>query len=148
MFNRKKDYVEIPTDEREAIIEKSSKQVSRGVFYSTIIIITSFIPVFMLTGQEGKLFHPLAYTKTFILIVDAILVVTFAPVIISFFMKGKFTNEKKNPLNRILEKIYEPILRICLNWRKTTIGINIIALIVSIPLLMNLGSEFMPPLDE
>jgi len=58
MFNRKKDYVEIPTEEREAIIEKSSKQVSRGVFYSTIIIITSFLPVFMLTGQEGKLFHP------------------------------------------------------------------------------------------
>jgi len=81
MFNRRKDYarlsgrqVEIPAEEREAIIEKSSKQVSRGVFYSTIIIITSFLPVFMLTGQEGKLFHPLAYTKTFILIVDAFLV--------------------------------------------------------------------------
>ncbi len=84
------------------IIERSSKQVSRGVFYSTIIIITSFLPVFMLTGQEGKLFHPLAYTKTFILIVDAILVVTLAPVIISFFMKGKFTNERKNPINRFL----------------------------------------------
>ena len=88
MFNKKKDYVEIPTEEREAIIEKSSKQVSRGVFYSTIIIITSFLPVFMLTGQEGKLFHPLAYTKTFILIVDAFLVITLALVMISFFMRG------------------------------------------------------------
>ena len=75
--------------ERLEIIEKSSKQVSRGVFYSTIIIITSFLPVFMLTGQEGKLFHPLAYTKTFIMLVDAILVVTLAPVIISFFMKDR-----------------------------------------------------------
>src|SRR6266705_994395 len=136
MFNRKKDYVEIPSEEREAIIEKSSKQVSRGVFFSTVIIITSFLPVFMLTGQEGKLFHPLAYTKTFILIVDAILVVTLAPVIISFFMRGRFTNERKNPINRVLQKIYEPVIRTCMKWRKTTIGINILALLISIPLLM------------
>jgi copper/silver efflux system protein len=133
---------------RLQIIEKSSQQVSRGVFYSTIIIITSFLPVFMLTGQEGKLFHPLAYTKTFIMLVDAILIITLAPVLISFFMKGKFKPESSNPVNRILEKIYEPILRGCLNWRKTTLGVNIIALAVSIPLLISLGTEFMPPLDE
>jgi copper/silver efflux system protein len=144
----KKNYTPIPEQERLDIIEKSSKQVSRGVFYSTIIIITSFLPVFMLRGQEGKLFHPLAYTKTFILIVDALLVVTLAPVIISFLMKGKFRSEQRNPINRVLEKIYEPIIRVCLNWRKTTIGVNILALAVSVPLLMSLGSEFMPPLDE
>lgn len=148
LFNTKKDYVEIPAEEREAIIEKSSKQVSRGVFYSTVIIIASFLPVFMLTGQEGKLFHPLAYTKTFILIVDAFLVITLAPVLISLFMRGKFKNEKANPLTRGLEKIYEPIIRICMKWRKTTIGVNLLALAVSIPLMINLGSEFMPPLDE
>ena len=148
VFNKKKDYVEIPAEEREAIIEKSSKQVSRGVFYSTIIIITSFLPVFMLTGQEGKLFHPLAYTKTFILIVDAFLVITLAPVMISLFMRGKFKNERANPITRTLENIYEPIIRVCMEWRKTTIGINLIALAVSIPLMMSLGSEFMPPLDE
>ena len=148
VFNKKKDYVEIPAEEREAIIEKSSKQVSRGVFYSTIIIITSFLPVFMLTGQEGKLFHPLAYTKTFILIVDAFLVLTLAPVLISLFMRGKFKNEKANPLMRGLENIYEPIIRVCMKWRKTTIGINLLALVISIPLMMSLGSEFMPPLDE
>lgn len=144
----KKSYTPIPEQERLEIIEKSSKQVSRGVFYSTVIIITSFLPVFMLTGQEGKLFHPLAYTKTFILVVDALLVVTLAPVIISFLMKGKFRSENRNPINRVLEKVYEPILRVCLNWRKTTIGINILALAVSVPLLFSLGSEFMPPLDE
>lgn len=144
----KSEYVKIEEGERLEIIERSSRQVSRGVFYSTIIIITSFLPVFMLTGQEGKLFHPLAYTKTFILLVDAVLVVTLAPVIISFFMKGKFTNERKNPVNRLLEKIYEPVIRTCINWRKTTIGINILALVISIPLLMSLGREFMPPLDE
>lgn len=130
------------------IIEKSSLQVSRGVFFSTVIIVVSFLPVFMLTGQEGKLFHPLAYTKTFILIVDAILVLTLAPVLISFFMKGKFKDDNKNPINRGLERVYEPIIRWCMNWKKTTLGINILALLVSIPLIMNLGREFMPPLDE
>ncbi len=148
MTKRTKDYVDIPREERESIIEKSSKQVSRGVFYSTVIIITSFLPVFMLTGQEGKLFHPLAYTKTFILIVDAILVITLAPVMLSLFMRGKFKNEKSNPLTMVLENIYEPIIRTCLKWRKTTIGVNIIALAISVPLLISLGSEFMPPLDE
>jgi Cu(I)/Ag(I) efflux system membrane protein CusA/SilA len=147
IFSRK-SYTKIDEAERLAIIERSSKQVSRGVFYSTIIIITSFLPVFMLTGQEGKLFHPLAYTKTFIMLVDAILVVTLAPVIISFFMKGKFRDEKHNPVNRFLERIYTPVIRTCLHWRKTTIGINILALAISIPLLFSLGSEFMPPLDE
>lgn len=148
---RKKDkesYVKIPEDIRMKIIEKSSLQVSRGVFFSTVIIVVSFLPVFMLTGQEGKLFHPLAYTKTFILIVDAILVLTLAPVLISFFMKGKFKDDNKNPINRGLERVYEPIIRWCMEWKKTTLGINILALLVSIPLIMNLGREFMPPLDE
>ena len=146
LFSRK--YNKIYEAERMEIIERSSKQVSRGVFYSTIIIITSFLPVFMLTGQEGKLFHPLAYTKTFILLVDAFLVVTLAPVIISFFMKGKFTGEGKNPINRFLERIYEPVIRGCMKWRKTTIAVNILALVITVPLLMSLGTEFMPPLDE
>lgn len=148
IFKKKKDYVDVPAHEREAIIEKSSQQVSRGVFFSTVIIITSFLPVFMLTGQEGKLFHPLAYTKTFILIVDALLVITLAPVMISLFMRGKFKNESANPLTRVLEKIYEPLIRICMKWRKTTIGVNLMALTISVPLLMSLGTEFMPPLDE
>jgi Cu(I)/Ag(I) efflux system membrane protein CusA/SilA len=146
IFSRK--YTKIPDRERLDIIERSSKQVSRGVFFSTVIIITSFLPVFLLTGQEGKLFHPLAYTKTFILLVDAILVITLAPVIISFFMKGRFSDRRNNRFNHFLERIYEPIIRTCMTWRKTTIGINILALLLCIPLLMNLGREFMPPLDE
>ena len=138
----------ITEEERLAVIEKSSKQVSRGVFFATVIIITSFLPVFMLTGQEGKMFHPVAYTKTFIMIVDAILVLTLAPVLISFFMKGKFRPDNANPVNRGLEKIYTPIIRWVLKWRKTTLAINILALIISIPLIRSLGTEFMPPLDE
>ncbi|WP_298608796.1 efflux RND transporter permease subunit [uncultured Spirosoma sp.] len=143
-----KNYVEIPDEERLAIIERSSIQVSRGVFYSTIIIITSFLPVFLLTGQEGKLFHPLAWTKTFILLVDALLVVTLAPVMLSLFMKGRFKDDHANPINRFLERVYEPIIRWVMRWVKTTIGINLLALAISIPMLMSLGSEFMPPLDE
>lgn len=138
----------ISEEERMTTIGTASKQVSRGVFFSTIIIITSFLPVFMLTGQEGKLFHPLAFTKTFILVVDAVLVITLAPVLISFFMKGKFRTDSANPVNRGLERLYTPVIKGVLKWRKTTLAINIIALIVSIPLLMSLGSEFMPPLDE
>jgi copper/silver efflux system protein len=146
--NKIKEESWITEEERMAIIERSSKQVSRGVFFATIIIITSFLPVFMLTGQEGKLFHPLAFTKTFIMVVDAILVLTLAPVLISFFLKGKFRPESKNPVNRFLERMYEPIIRKVLNWRKTTLAINILALLISIPLLGSLGTEFMPPLDE
>src|SRR5574338_470207 len=145
---KKNNYYKIPESERMSLIEKACKQVSRGVFFSTVIIITSFLPVFLLTGQEGKLFHPLAFTKTFIMVVDALLVITLAPVLISFFMKGSFRPETKNPVKRILEKIYEPVIRACIKWRKTTLDVNIIALAISIPMLMSLGKEFMPPLDE
>ncbi len=149
MFRRKKNKEKwITEEERLAIIEKSSKQVSRGVFFATVIIITSFLPVFLLTGQEGKMFHPVAYTKTFIMVVDALLVLTLAPVLISFFMKGKFRPDHANPVNRFLEKIYTPIIHWVMKWRKTTLAINILALLVSIPLLKSLGTEFMPPLDE
>src|SRR5580765_1923532 len=96
--------------ERLKIIEKSSQQVGPGVFFSTIIIIASFLPVFLLTGMEGKLFHPLAWTKTFILIIDAFLAITLAPVLISFFLTGKLKPENANPVTRILEKIYSPVL--------------------------------------
>ena len=146
IFKKKESW--ISEEERLQIIEKSSKQVSRGVFFATVIIITSFLPVFMLTGQEGKMFHPVAYTKTFIMMVDALLVLTLAPVLISFFMKGKFRPTNANPINRFLERVYEPIIRTVLKWRKTTLAINILALLLTIPLLKNMGTEFMPPLDE
>lgn len=138
----------LPQQERLGVIEKACKQVGRGVFFSTLIIVASFLPVFLLQGQEGKLFGPLAWTKTFILGIDAILAVTLAPALISFFLKGKLRSDERNPLNRFLEKLYRPILDWCMTWRKTTLALNILALIVSVPLLISLGSEFMPPLDE
>src|SRR5436190_11780998 len=145
-FKRNKD--PLTPEERNVIIEKASKQVGPGVFYSTIIVVTSFLPVFLLTGMEGKLFHPLAWTKTYILLIDALLAVTLTPVLISFLLKGKLKPESANPITRTLEKIYTPILKLCLRWRKTTIGINLIALAVGIVMMTRLGSEFMPPLDE
>lgn len=144
----KRGYYKIPAGERMNIIERACKQVSRGVFFSTVIIITSFLPVFLLTGEEGKLFHPLAYTKTFIMAIDAILVITLAPVLLSFFMRGKFRTVHANPVNRFLERVYEPVIRGCIEWRKTTISVMIVALAVSVPMVMSLGTEFMPPLDE
>jgi Cu(I)/Ag(I) efflux system membrane protein CusA/SilA len=140
--------MKLTKEQRIKIIEKAAKQVGPSVFWSTVIIIVSFLPVFLLTGQEGKLFGPLAWTKTFILIVDAIVAITVTPILISFFLKGKFREESANPINRGLERVYSPILKWCLEWRKTTIGLNIVALLVAIPMLMRLGTEFMPPLDE
>lgn len=135
-------------EKRLDIIRRACLQVSRGVFFSTVIIIASFLPVFLLTGQEGKLFHPLAYTKTFILLVDAVLVVTLAPVLISFFMRGRFRREGANPINRLLERVYERVLRACMRFRWVTVGVNVLALAVCVPLVLGLGREFMPPLDE
>ena len=134
--------------ERMEIIKKSSKQVGPGVFYSTIIVVASFLPVFLLTGMEGKLFSPLAWTKTFILLIDAVLAITLTPVLISFLLKGKLKPESSNPITSRLEKIYTPILKLCLRWRKTTIAINVLALIIGVFMMTRLGSEFMPPLDE
>jgi Cu(I)/Ag(I) efflux system membrane protein CusA/SilA len=146
LFNKNKD--PLTTEERLKIIEKSSKQVGPGVFYSTIVVIASFLPVFLLTGMEGKLFHPLAWTKSFILIVDAYIAITLTPVLISFLIRGKLKPEGSNPITKRLEKIYTPILITCLKWRKTLITFNVLSLIAGLILLTKLGSEFMPPLDE
>src|SRR6187551_3397805 len=114
-----KDNNPLTPEERKKIIQSSSKQVGPGVFYSTIVVIASFLPVFLLTGMEGKLFSPLAWTKTFILLVDALLAITLTPVLISFLMRGRLQPENKNPITRGLERAYEPILRWALYWRKT-----------------------------
>ncbi len=146
LFKKHKD--PLTTEETMSIIEKSSKQVGPGVFYSTIIVVASFLPVFLLSGMEGKLFHPLAWTKTFILLIDAVLAITLTPVLISLLLKGRLKPESANPITRTLEKIYSPVLSLCLRWRKTTIAVNIIALATGVVMMTRLGSEFMPPLDE
>lgn len=135
-------------EEYKRISINSAKQVGRAIFFSELIILVSFLPVFMLTGQEGKLFHPLAYTKSFALIGSAIVVISLIPVLMTMLMRGKFKPEDKNPTTRFFIKLYAPVIHWVLKHRKITIAINVIALLVTIPMILNTGSEFMPPLDE
>ncbi len=135
-------------DEYKKISVDSAKQVGRAIFFSELIILVSFLPVFMLTGQEGKMFHPLAYTKSFALIGSAIVVITLIPVLMTMLMRGKFKPEDKNPTTRFFIRLYEPVIHWVLKHRKITIAINVIALLLTVPMILNTGSEFMPPLDE
>lgn len=134
------DYTEISV--------KSAKQVGRAIFFSIGIIVVSFLPVFLLEGQEGKLFHPLAFTKTFALAGSAIITITLVPMLMTLFMRGKFYPENKNPVSKFFRMLYEPVLNLALKYRKTTLAINVLALLITVPLVMNRGSEFMPSLDE
>lgn len=130
------------------ISARSAKQVGRAIFFSEAIIVISFLPVFLLEGQEGKLFHPLAFTKTFAIAGSALITITLVPMLMTLFMRGKFYKEGQNPVTRFFSRLYDPVLRLALKYRKTTLAINVIALLITIPLIMNTGSEFMPPLDE
>jgi Cu(I)/Ag(I) efflux system membrane protein CusA/SilA len=143
-----KEKGQLTTEEYKSISIISAKQVGRAIFFSELIILVSFIPVFFLTGQEGKLFRPLAFTKTFMLAGSAIVLITLIPVLMTMLMRGKFRPENENPVTNFFIKIYEPIIHWVLKHRKITIAINVIALLLTIPMIMNTGSEFMPPLDE
>ncbi len=136
----KEDYVSISI--------ASARQVGPAIFYSVAIMVVSFLPVFFLEGQEGKLFRPLAFTKTFVMVGSAIIAVTFVPVLMTMLTRGRFRNEQANPVTRILNRLYEPVIRWVLHWRKTAIALNILALLVTVPMVMDTGSEFMPALDE
>jgi Cu(I)/Ag(I) efflux system membrane protein CusA/SilA len=126
----------------------SAKQVGRAIFFSDIIILVSFLPVFLLTGQEGKLFTPLAFTKSFVMAGSAIVVITLIPLLMTLLMRGKFKPENQNPVTHFFNKLYEPVIHKVLKYRKTAIAINIAALLITIPMILSTGSEFMPPLDE
>ncbi len=142
-FERSKDI-----DERKSIIIDSLKEVGPSIFYSLLIITISFLPVFTLTGQSGKLFKPLAYTKTFAMFFAAMLSITLVPAIMRFVIKGKIIDESEHPISRLLIKIYRPFLYVALKNPITTILIGLLAIISAIPLIFHLGSEFMPPLYE
>ncbi|MBL0175457.1 MAG: efflux RND transporter permease subunit [Ignavibacteria bacterium] len=139
---------ELSKQEFMEISIRSAKQVGPAIFFSVAIMVVSFLPVFLLEGQEGKLFRPLAFTKTFVLAGSAIIAITLVPVLMTLLTRGKFRSEEKNPVTRVLNAIYAPVIHWVLKWRKTTIAINILALLITIPMMMDTGSEFMPPLDE
>lgn len=143
-----KDTRKYSNKERIAIIERSAKQVGKPVVNAVLIIIIAFLPVFMLTGQEGKLFHPLAWTKTLVMAASMILAITLVPALMVMFMRGKMRPENQNPVSNFFVRLYEPLLRWCLEWKKTVLTITILALAFSVFLLTRLGSEFMPPLNE
>ncbi|MFY8001038.1 MAG: efflux RND transporter permease subunit [Candidatus Kapaibacteriota bacterium] len=140
--------VALTNEEYNRISIDSAKQVGRAIFFSELIILVSFLPVFLLTGQEGKLFHPLAYTKTFAMLGSAIVVLTLIPVLMTLLMHGKFRNEDANWLTRFFKMLYAPVIRLALKYRKTALGLNLVALAVAVPMALSTGSEFMPPLDE
>ncbi|MBK6861652.1 MAG: efflux RND transporter permease subunit [Saprospiraceae bacterium] len=139
---------ELSEDERIKIIERSSRTVGRAVFFSILVTLISFAPILFLEGQEKKLFSPLVYTKTFVMIGSAIVALFIVPMLLRSLMKGKLIPESRNPIANFFIKIYSPVLHLCQSWKKTVIVISVLILLGSIPFVLRLGSEFMPPLDE
>ena len=134
--------------EREQRIEQSSKLVAKAVVSAILITLVSFSPILFLEGQEKKLFSPLVWTKTFAMIGSAFVAVFVVPVLMVLLLKGKVRPESKHPVSRFFIFLYSPIIRLCLKWKKTTLLISFLLVALSIPLVMRLGREFMPPLDE
>lgn len=138
----------LTNEEREKKIETSSKLIGKAVFNSILVTLVSFSPILFLEGQEHKLFSPLVWTKTFAMIGSAFVAIFLVPVLMTMFLKGKVRPESKHPVSRFFLWLYNPIIRWCLKWKKTTIGLSIALVLGSVPLVLNLGTEFMPPLDE
>jgi Cu(I)/Ag(I) efflux system membrane protein CusA/SilA len=138
----------IPEPERRRILLDAARQVGPAIFFSLLIIVVSFLPVFLLEAQEGRMFRPLAWTKTLAVGFSSILAITLVPVLMILFIRGRLTPESRNPLSRITQALYLPVLRLCLRFRKTTLLLNLLFLIVTLPLALHIGSQFMPPLFE
>ncbi|MCK5237744.1 MAG: efflux RND transporter permease subunit [Deltaproteobacteria bacterium] len=134
--------------ERWAAIAKSAKEVGPSLFFSLLIITFSFLPVFTLEAQEGRLFAPLAFTKTYAMAASAILAITLVPVLMGYLIKGKIRPDSLNPVNKFLIKLYSPIIKNVLLHKRIVIIISILLMIASLVPLKKLGSEFMPPLNE
>jgi Cu(I)/Ag(I) efflux system membrane protein CusA/SilA len=133
---------------RDDIVIHAAKEVGKPLFFSLLIIAVSFIPVFTLQAQEGRLFRPLAYTKTFSMAFAAMLSVTLVPVLMLLFIRGKIAPETKNPINRFLIWVYEPFVHLALRFPKLVLLLSLAVMAVTVPAFMKLGSEFMPPLYE
>ncbi|WP_449550447.1 efflux RND transporter permease subunit [Lelliottia amnigena] len=130
------------------LAERAAVEVGPALFCSLLIITLSFIPVFSLEAQEGRMFSPLAFTKTWAMAMAAGLGITLIPVLMGYFIRGKIPDEKANPINRFLIRLYEPLLDKVLAFPKTTLTLALLLLLVTLWPLSRLGSEFMPPLDE
>ncbi len=135
-------------EERIIKIEKSAQLIGKAVVSSILVTLVSFSPILFLTGQEHKLFAPLVWTKTFAMIGSGFVAIMLVPVLMVILLKGKIRPENKHPVSRFFTWIYGPVIRLCLRWKKLTLGLAIALVLGSVPLVINLGTEFMPPLDE
>jgi Cu(I)/Ag(I) efflux system membrane protein CusA/SilA len=137
-----------PGQDRQRVIVDACKEVGKPIFYSLLLITVSFLPIFTLTGQAARLFDPLAYTKTVAMFAAAILSITLAPPLMLLLLRGRFRIEAENPVNRLLARLYRPIARQVIAWRRLVVCAALLAMLATVPLFMKLGSEFLPPLDE
>jgi Cu(I)/Ag(I) efflux system membrane protein CusA/SilA len=137
-----------PDAPRLEVILEAAKEVGRPIFFSLLVITISFLPVFTLQGQSGRLFKPLAYTKTFSMFFAAVLSITLAPALMALLIRGRIRSEKKHPVSRFLIWLYRPFVRLALRYRWLTVAAAVVILGVSVFPFLGLGSEFMPPLDE
>jgi len=131
-----------------AITQQATRLVGRPIFYAMTIIILAFVPVFALTGMEGKLFHPLAFTKTFAMVGSTLIAVTLVPVLCTYLIRGHLRREEANPVMHFLQRIYRPVLAWALRHRITTLAVAGALFVGALALAATIGSEFMPPLDE
>ncbi len=135
-------------DQRIQKIEKSSKLIGKAVVSSILITLISFSPILFLSGQEHKMFSPLVWTKTFAMIGSGLVAIILVPVLMVILLKGNIRPESKHPVSRFFSWMYSPVIRWCLKWKKLTLALALALVLGSIPLVLNLGTEFMPPLDE
>jgi len=139
----------VPPEEQPREVIRAAMQVGRALFFSLAVIIVSFIPVFLLEAQEGRMFRPLAWTKTFAMMFATLLAVTLVPALMTIVLRGRrFRPEADNPVSRFFGAVYGPLLRLALRWRWTTLLVNFALVPLTIPLALLIGSEFMPPLYE
>lgn len=139
---------ELSSDELWQTIGESSREVGPALFFSLLVITVSFIPIFTMQAQEGRLFSPLAFTATYAMAAAAILAVTLVPVMMGYLLRGNIIAEEKNPLNRLMHAVHAPLLGAAMQWRGATVIIALVVLGVTYFPFSRLGSEFMPPLDE
>src|SRR6187399_2879002 len=134
--------------ERARLLAEAAKEVTPAIFFSLLIIAASFIPVFGLNGQAGRLFRPLAYTKTFVMLSAAVVSITLAPALRDLLLRGKIKSEDRHPVSRLIRRAYEPFVYVALRRPKSTLAIGLLAVLSAIPPFLRLGSEFMPSLEE
>ena len=137
-----------PEADRKRVIVDACKEVGRPIFFSLLLITVSFLPIFTLAGQAGRLFDPLAYTKTFAMFAAAILSITLAPPLMVLLLKGRFRTEATNPVSRVLSTLYRPIAVLVVRFRVLVVAAAVLLMVATVPVFQRLGSEFMPPLDE